>query len=215
MRLLSALAGVLVLSGSAIAQTPPITVNAPAATPAPRSELKAIALAKVSAAYFLGLQELPAFTPEEMAQRHEGATGDPEALAADKALNDWKLCALDSITHWADLKPGRGEVVDGAMGRCVDIEHDYRNHLLKISQDGRLLFDLSFARQMAKSLEDAWRPRILAAALDHDLEVARVEKDKEKDSGKPGGHRKSGSEARQSPDARSTNEAPADSAPKS
>jgi hypothetical protein len=176
MRIFLVLAGAAALSGPAVAQTPPITVTG-AAT-------KAIALGKVSAAYFLGLQELPAFTPEEMALRHDGATGDPEALAADTALNDWKLCVLDSIPHWADLKPGRGEVVDGAMGRCVDTEHDYRNHLLKISQDGRLLFDLSFARQMAKSLEDAWRPRILAAALDHDLEVMHAEKDKEKVGGR-------------------------------
>jgi hypothetical protein len=174
MRILLFLAGAAAFSGAAVAQTPPITVTAPTA----KAEAKAIALGKVSAAYFLGLQELPAFTPEEMAIRHNGATGDPEALAADTALNDWKLCALDSITHWADLKPGRGEIVDGAMGRCVDTEHEYRNHLLKIAQDGRLLFDLSFARQMARSLEDAWRPRILAAALDHDLEVVHAEKEK-------------------------------------
>ena len=168
MRILTLLA--LVATASA-AQSPPITVNG-------RPDAKAIALGKVSAAYFLGLQELPAFTPEEMAMRHQGATGDPEALAADRSLNDWKLCALGSIEHWAELKPGRGEIVDGAMGRCVDVERDYRNHLLRISQDGRMLFDLSFARQMAKTLEEAWRPRILAAALDHDLEMVRAEKEK-------------------------------------
>jgi hypothetical protein len=212
MRLLSVLAGVGVLSGAALSQTVPTPAAAPAATPAPHAEAKAIALGKVSAAYFLGLQELPAFTPDEMTQRHQGATGDPEALAADQALNDWKLCAIDSITHWADLKPGRGEIVDGAMGRCVDIEHDYRNHLLKIAQDGRMLFDLSFARQMAKSLEDAWRPRLLAAALDHDLEVAREEKEKEKE--KPGGRRKSGQEARSAPESRSSSEPPTDAASK-
>lgn len=173
-------------SAQAPVQSPTVTVTAPVS----RADAKALALGKVSAAFFLGLQEMPAFTPEEMAVRHQGATGDPEALAADQSLNDWKLCALDSITHWADLKPGRGEIVDGAMGRCVDIEHDYRGHLLKISQDGRLLFDLSFARQMAKSLEDAWRPRILAAALDHDLEVVHAEKEKPVST-----RRRSGSEA--------------------
>jgi hypothetical protein len=167
----------------AAAQTPAITVTG--SPPA-----RAIALGKVSAAYFLGLQELPAFTPEEMAARHAGATGDPEALAADQSLNDWKLCALESITHWAELKPGRGEIVDGAIGRCIDVERDYRNHLLKITQDGRLLFDLSFARQMARSLEEAWRPRILAAALDHDLEVVRAEHER------GGGRKRSGGEGR-------------------
>ncbi|MDO6416830.1 hypothetical protein Q4F19_20775 [Sphingomonas sp. BIUV-7] len=153
-------------------------VSAQTEAPPAKVDAKGIALGKVSAAYFLGLQELPAFTPEEMIARHDGATGDAEALAADTALNDWKLCALESITHWAELKPGRGEIVDGAMGRCIDIERGYRNHLLKITQDGRLLFDLSFARQMARSLEEAWRPRLLAAALDHDLEVVRAEKEK-------------------------------------
>ena len=183
---LAALSGATIASAQSPASSPTMTVTAPVT----RAEAKALALGKVSAAYFLGLQELPAFTPEEMAVRHQGATGDPEALAADQSLNDWKLCALDSITHWADLKPGRGEIVDGAMGRCVDVEHDYRGHLLKISQDGRLLFDLSFARQMAKSLEDAWRPRILAAALDHDLEVVHAEKEKPVST-----RRRSGSEA--------------------
>jgi hypothetical protein len=178
MRILILLA---LVATASIAQSPPITVTA-------KPDAKAIALGKVSAAYFLGLQELPAFTPEEMALRHEGATGDPEALAADKSLNEWKVCALGSIDHWAELKPGRGEIVDGAMGRCVDIERDYRNHLLKISQDGRMLFDLSFARQMARTLEDTWRPRILAAALDHDLEVVRVEKEREKE--KSGGRKR-------------------------
>lgn len=154
-----------------------------------KAEARPIGLGKVSAAYFLGLQELPAFTPEEMAIRQTGATGDPEALAADRSLNDWKLCALDSIVHWADLKAGRGEIVDGAIGRCVDIERDYRNHLLKITQDGRLLFDLSFARQMARSLEEAWRPRILAAALDHDLDMLHAEREK-------GGQKRHDGEAR-------------------
>ena len=74
------------------------------------------------------------------------------------------------------------------MGRCSDIERDYRNHLLKITQDGRLLFDLSFARQMAKSLEETWRPRILAAALDHDLEMMHLEKEREREKG--GGRRR-------------------------
>lgn len=175
----------LVFAATASLAQSPITVTAPV-----KPDAKAIALGKVSAAYFLGLQELPAFTPEEMAMRHEGATGDPEALAADTSLNDWKVCALGSIDHWAELKPGRGEIVDGAMGRCVDIERDYRNHLLKISQDGRMLFDLSFARQMARTLEDTWRPRILAAALDHDLEVVRAEREREK----AGGRKRSGGE---------------------
>ncbi|QJU56396.1 hypothetical protein HL653_00115 [Sphingomonas sp. AP4-R1] len=197
----SGLAALVALSGGAIAsaqapaQSPAVIVTAPVS----RADAKALALGKVSAAFFLGLQELPAFTPEEMAARHQGATGDPEALAADQALNDWKLCALESITHWADLKPGRGEIVDGAMGRCVDVEHAYRGHLLKITQDGRLLFDLSFARQMAKSLEDAWRPRILAAALDHDLEAVHAEKEKP-----VGTRRRSGSEPRAETSAETT-----------
>ena len=162
----------------------------PARTDAPltKADARAVALGKVSAAYFLGMQELPAFTPEEMEIRRAGAIGDDEALAADKALNAWKLCALDSIAHWAELKAGRGEIVDGAMGRCSDIERDYRNHLLKITQDGRLLFDLSFARQMAKSLEETWRPRILAAALDHDLEALHFDKERERE--KSGGRRR-------------------------
>jgi len=181
-------------AGAALAQAKPkakepppvdlgLSLDQPVAPPpATRAEAKTQAaverIGKVSAAYFLGLQELPPFTPEQMAARHDGATGDAEALAADTALNDWKLCALGSIEHWAELKPGRGEIVDGAIGRCADLEREYRNHLTRMTQDGRFVLDLQFARSMAKSLEDTWKPRLLAAALDHDLAVAQAERER-------------------------------------
>lgn len=189
--LIATAAAALLCAGPISAQAKPKPKDAPAAdaplsldqpvapTPVSRAEAKTQAaverIGKVSAAFFLGLQELPPFTPEQMTARHEGASGDAEALAADTALNDWKLCALGSIDHWAELKAGRGEIVDGAMGRCADLEREYRNHLTRITQDGRFVLDLQFARSMMKSLEDTWRPRLLAAALDRDLAVLQAE----------------------------------------
>ena len=120
-------------------------------------------------AYFISLQEVPAFTPDEMVARRTGGGLDADAQAADAALNDWKLCALDALTRWAELKPGPGTLVDGAYGHCADRERAYRDDLLKVSQDGRTIIDLNLAKSMVRMLEEVWRPRLIAAALDQDL----------------------------------------------
>jgi hypothetical protein len=92
-------------------------------------------------------------------------------VAAELALNGWKLCVLESLTHWAPLGEGAGTLVEGAYGRCADLARDYRTHLQRITQDGRVVMDLRMARGMTASLEDAWRPRLIAAALDQMLAV--------------------------------------------
>ena len=120
-------------------------------------------------AYFISLQEVVAFTSEEMVERHAGGGLDPDAQVADSALNDWKLCVLDGLARWAELKPGPGTLIDGAYGRCADRERAYRDSLLKLSQDGRAMIDLNLAKSMARMLEDVWRPRLTAAALDQEL----------------------------------------------
>lgn len=133
------------------------------AEPAPKRQAPTVA-------YFISLQEVGAFTPEEMAERHTGGGLDDDAQAADTALNDWKLCATDSLAHWADLKQGLGTLIDGAYGRCADRERAYRDSLLKVQQDnGRPIIDLNLAKSMMRMLEEVWRPRLTAAALDQDL----------------------------------------------
>ncbi len=111
-------------------------------------------------------QELPAFTPEQLAGRRPMLGDDPEAVAADQALNDWKLCVQDALVRWSSLHPGVGTLVDGAYGRCADLERQYRDHLMRITQGSRLLVDAQLARSLTRLLEDTWRPRLVAAALD-------------------------------------------------
>lgn len=122
-------------------------------------------------AYFNLAQEQGPLSPEDLAARQQDAANGGEAAAADLALNEWKLCALDSLVRWAPLKEGPGTLVDGAYGRCGDLERSYRGHLMKIVQDGRIIVDLNLAKLMTKGLEDAWRPRLIAAALDQALAV--------------------------------------------
>ena len=120
-------------------------------------------------AYFISLQEVAAFSPEEMTERHASGGLDGEALVADAALNDWKLCVQESLTRWAELRPGPGTLIDGAYGRCADRERAYRDSLLKVTQDGRQTIDLALAKSMMRNLEETWRPRLVAAVLDQDL----------------------------------------------
>ena len=129
---------------------------------------------ELTVALFSGLQEQPPFSPEEMAARHKDAEDDPEGIAADTALNDWKLCVLDSLNHWAELGEGPGTLVDGAFGRCADVERSYRLHLQQVTQNGRAIVDVQMARAMTRSLEEIWRPRLIAAALDQALAAKRA-----------------------------------------
>ena len=119
---------------------------------------------------FTALQELPPLTPEEMAARRK--PDDDAAIAgAETALNEWKTCVQGALTRWAAIQPGPGLVVDGAIGLCSEIERNYRIQLMRIVENGRLVIDMQMARTLLRNLEEAWRPRLLAAALD--LELAR------------------------------------------
>ena len=146
-----------------------------AARAEPAGPARRVATAQNMIAFFSNLQEAGPSSPEEMATRQGDAGGDGEGIAADAALNDWKLCVLAALPRWAALKPGPGTIVDGAFGRCADIERQYRAHLLRLTQDGRVVMDLSMARTMTRALEEAWRPRLIAAALDQELPPPRIE----------------------------------------
>ena len=131
------------------------------ATPAPAKQ--------PGVAYFNLAQEEGPLSPEDLAARREAAETGGEPVAADLALHDWKRCVVGALGRWAPLKEGAGTLVDGAYGRCGDLERGYRGHLMKITQDGRAIVDLNLAKLMTKSLEDAWRLRLIAAALDQAL----------------------------------------------
>lgn len=120
-------------------------------------------------ALFSELQEAPAFSAEEMAARQKDVAAGDEGAAADLALNNWKNCVIDALARWALLPQGIGTLIDGAFGRCADVERSYRAHLMRITQDGRLVVDVSMARGMTRVLEEAWRPRLTAMALDQAL----------------------------------------------
>ena len=120
-------------------------------------------------AIFMELQDAPPFSAEDMTARQKDAQPSDEGAAADLALNNWKTCVIDSLARWAPVKQGPGTLIDGAYGRCADLERDYRGHLMRITQDGRQVVDMSMARSMTRMLEDGWRPRLTALALDRDL----------------------------------------------
>jgi hypothetical protein len=120
-------------------------------------------------ALFSELQDAPPFSAEEMAARQKDADAKDEGQAADLALNNWKTCVIDSLTRWAPLRQGPGTLIDGAYGRCADIERDYRSHLMRIIEGGRQVVDVSMARSMTHMLEEAWRTRLTAMALDMDM----------------------------------------------
>jgi len=120
-------------------------------------------------ALFSELQDAPPFSADEMAARQKEVDPKDEGAAADLALNNWKNCVIESLTRWAPLHQDPGTLIDGAYGRCADIERDYRGHLMRIMQDGRQVVDVSMARSMTKMLEDAWRPRLTAMVLDMDM----------------------------------------------
>jgi len=120
-------------------------------------------------ALFSELQDAPPFSAEDMAERQKGASANDEASAADLGLNNWKKCVIESLDRWAPLRQGPGTLVDGAYGRCADVEREYRSHLMRITQAGRQVVDVSMARSMMRMLEDAWRTRLTAMALDRDL----------------------------------------------
>lgn len=134
---------------------------AEAAAPEPR-QARTVAL-------FSELQEAPAFSAEEMAARQQDMAAGDEGAAADLALNSWKNCVVDALARWAPLRQGTATLIDGAFGRCADIERGYRAHLMRITQDGRVVVDVSMARGMTRVLEEAWRPRLTALALDQEL----------------------------------------------
>ncbi|NIJ07706.1 hypothetical protein FHS31_001302 [Sphingomonas vulcanisoli] len=145
---------------------PLLLLAAGATTSAPTRQL--------TVSYFNLAQEQGPLSPEDLAARQADAATGGEAVAAELALNEWKLCVLDSLVRWAPLKEGPGTLVDGAYGRCGDLERVYRSHLMKISQDGRVIVDLNLAKLMTKSLEDAWRLRLIATALDQALAAQPV-----------------------------------------
>lgn len=120
-------------------------------------------------ALFSELQDAPPFSADDMAVRQKEVDAKDEGAAADLALNNWKDCVIESLTRWAPLHQGAGTLIDGAYGRCADIERAYRGHLMRITQDGRQVVDVSMARSMTKMLEEAWRTRLTAMALDMDL----------------------------------------------
>ena len=120
-------------------------------------------------ALFSELQDAPPFSAEEMAARQKDVDAKDEGAAADLALNAWKNCVIESLSRWAPLHQGPGTLIDGAYGRCADAEREYRRHLMRITQDGRQVVDVSMARSMSKMLEDAWRLRLTAMVLDMDL----------------------------------------------
>jgi len=120
-------------------------------------------------ALFSELQDAPPFSADDMAARQKDGDAKDEGQAADLALNNWKNCMIESLARWAPLRLGPGTMIDGAFGRCADTERDYRGHLMKITQDGRQVVDVSMARSMTKMLEDAWRPRLTAMALDQEM----------------------------------------------
>jgi len=120
-------------------------------------------------ALFSELQDAPPFSPADMAARQKDASPNDEAAAADAALNNWKACVIESLARWAMLRQGPGTLIDAAFGRCADIERDYRTHLMRITQDGRQVVDVSMGRSMTRMLEEAWRPRLTAMALDQEL----------------------------------------------
>ena len=124
-------------------------------------------------AFFSRMQEGAPITPDQLAAHKAEGIDDPESIAADLALNDWKTCVIDALPRWADLGQGPGTIVDGAFGRCADVQALYRTHLQRMTQDGRQVMDLQMARTMTRSLEEAWRPRLIAAALDQMLAARR------------------------------------------
>ena len=138
-----------------------IATGAAAASPDPKT-LRTVAL-------FSELQEAPPFSADEMAARQQEAAANLAGAAADLALNSWKICVIDAIRRWESLRQGPGTLIDGAFGRCADLERDYRAHLMRITQDGRIVVDVAMARSMTRMLEEAWRPRLTAMALDQDL----------------------------------------------
>lgn len=119
--------------------------------------------------FFIEAQDVPPFTPEQMSDRLRVLGDEPEAAAADAALNAWKQCVQDALVHWAPLNLGPGAVIDGAFGRCADIQRDYRINLVKMTPGGRQVIDTQLARNMTRTLEDSWRPRLTAAVLDQML----------------------------------------------
>jgi hypothetical protein len=117
-------------------------------------------------AAFSSLQEAPAIAAEQTASRSEL---DADLAAAETALNEWKLCVVGSLDRWAPLHHGPGLLVDGAFGRCADLERSYRTALIAITQDGRRPIDTALARNLTQMLRDSWRLRLTAMALDREL----------------------------------------------
>jgi hypothetical protein len=118
-------------------------------------------------AAFSALQEAPIATPEELAEQTRGDGED--VVSAARSLNEWKVCVVDGIGRWAPLHHGPALLIDGAIGRCADLERHYRDALIGLSQDGRRPVDAAMARNLTGMLRDAWRSRLTAMALDREL----------------------------------------------
>ena len=122
--------------------------------------------AQTAIIFFAEAQDVPAFTPDELAARAKTLGDEPEAIAADAALNQWKQCVQEALVHWAPLVQGPGTLIDGAFGRCADVARDYRAHLIRMTPGGRQVIDVQLARGMTRTLEEGWRPRLTAMVLD-------------------------------------------------
>lgn len=137
---------------------------APTAPPMPK------ALTQSATAYFNALQETGPLSADDLATRFKDRLATDEAVLAETALNQWKVCVLDALVRWAPIQSqGTGTLIDGAFGRCGELQRQYRDHLVKVTQGGRTLMDYQFARVMTKTLEDVWRPRLVAVLLDQAL----------------------------------------------
>ena len=122
--------------------------------------------AQTAIIFFAEAQDVPAFSPEELAARARTLGDEPEAVAADAALNQWKQCVQEALVHWSPLPEGPGTLIDGAFGRCADIEREYRAQLIRMTPGGRQVIDVQLARGMTRTLEEGWRPRLTAMVLD-------------------------------------------------
>lgn len=153
---------------SVLARFAPLLVLA-APTPWAAAPAQKAMTAQSAVTFFVEAQDVPPFTPNEMTERAKTLGDEPEAIAADASLNQWKQCVQDSLIHWAPLNQGPGTLIDGAFGRCADLERDYRAHLVRMTPGGRAVVDVQLARNMTRTLEESWRPRLTAAVLDQML----------------------------------------------
>jgi hypothetical protein len=117
-------------------------------------------------AAFSALQDAPPLTPDQLVER---AKADEDLATAERLLNEWKRCVVGALDRWAPLHHGPALLIDGAFGRCADVERAYRDALTLVTQDGRRPIDTALARNLTQMLRDSWRARLTAMALDREL----------------------------------------------